>query len=285
MTELFLARAVVEPLVRVALAEDLGLAGDITSNAIISPDHRSSLAFISRQNGVVAGLDAAELAFQLLDPRITMDRRLADGSDVRSGDIIAIVEGPSRSLLTAERVALNFLGHLSGISTVTAEVVAAIAGTGAKVACTRKTTPGLRALEKYAVRAGGGINHRFGLYDAFLIKDNHIAIAGGLAPAIRRAKRHAGHMVKIEVEVDTLEQLQEAMSEGVDVVLLDNMTPEQLEEAVSLVNGRALTEASGGITLGSAPTIAATGVDLLSIGWLTHSAPVLDIGLDVISSE
>lgn len=187
--------------------------------------------------------------------------------------------------MTAERTALNFLGHLSGIASVTAKIVAAIAGTNASVACTRKTTPGLRALEKYAVRAGGGMNHRFALYDAVLIKDNHIAVAGSVRDAIRRAKKGVGHLVKIEVEVDTLSQLREAMDEGVDAVLLDNMTPEQLREAVKIVAGRAITEASGRITPQTAAAIAATGVDLISIGWLTHSAPVLDIGLDFESKN
>ncbi|MCZ7449385.1 carboxylating nicotinate-nucleotide diphosphorylase [Agrobacterium rhizogenes] len=275
-----LPRLIVEPLVRNALLEDLGLAGDITSTAVIPADHRSVVVMASREPGVIAGLDAAELAFQLVDPAIRMSRHIADGAAVASGDIIATIEGPSRGLLTGERTALNFLGHLSGIASVTAEIVTAIAGTKASVACTRKTTPGLRALEKYAVRAGGGMNHRFALYDAVLIKDNHIAVAGSVREAIRRARQGVGHLVKIEVEVDTLVQLQEAMEEGVDAVLLDNMTPEQLRQAVEIVAGRAITEASGRINPQTAPAIAATGVDLISIGWITHSAPVLDIGLD-----
>ncbi|MGO4198855.1 carboxylating nicotinate-nucleotide diphosphorylase [Rhizobium sp. YAF28] len=279
-----LPRVIVEPLVRAALAEDLGLAGDITSAAVIPEEHRSTVVMAARQPGVVAGLDAADLAFQLVDPAITMRRHLFDGAAVEPGSLIATIEGPSRGLLTAERTALNFLGHLSGIATVTSGIVEAIRNTKASVVCTRKTTPGLRALEKYAVRAGGGMNHRFALNDAVLIKDNHVAIAGGVAEAIRRAKAGVGHMVKIEVEVDTLDQLHEAMGEGVDAVLLDNMTPDQLREAVGIVAGRAITEASGRVTPATAPAIAASGVDLISVGWLTHSAPVLDIGLDFVEA-
>ena len=203
-----------------------------------------------------------------------------DGSVVAPGAVIARISGPARGILTAERTALNFLGHLSGIASVTASIVAAVQGTKAKIVCTRKTTPGLRAVEKYAVRAGGGANHRFGLDDALLIKDNHVAIAGGVVPALRRARAGVGHLVKIEVEVDTLDQLREALGEGADAVLLDNMSLEMLAKAVAIVDGRAITEASGRVTPKSAPSIAATGVDLISIGWLTHSAPVLDIGLD-----
>jgi len=280
MTLAPLPRLIIEPLVRNALLEDLGLAGDITSAAVIPVDHRSVVVMAAREPGVIAGLDAAELAFQLVDPAIIMTRHVEDGATVVPGDIIATIEGPSRGLLTAERTALNFLGHLSGIASVTAKIAAAISGTKASVACTRKTTPGLRALEKYAVRAGGGMNHRFALYDAVLIKDNHIAVAGGVRAAIRSAKQGVGHLVKIEVEVDTLAQLREVMDEGVDVVLLDNMTPEQLREAVAIVAGRAITEASGRINPQTAATIAASGIDLISVGWLTHSAPVLDIGLD-----
>ncbi|WP_197727664.1 carboxylating nicotinate-nucleotide diphosphorylase [Rhizobium leguminosarum] len=279
-----LPRLIVEPLVRAALLEDLGLAGDITSASVIPHDHRSTVVMAARQPGVIAGLDAAELAFALVDPEIVMRRHLQDGDAVKPGDVIATIEGPSRGLLSAERTALNFLGHLSGIATVTAGIAAAIRGTKALVACTRKTTPGLRALEKYAVRAGGGMNHRFALYDAVLIKDNHVAIAGGVAEAIRRARAGVGHMVKIEVEVDTLDQLREAMETGVDAVLLDNMTPDQLREAVALVAGRAITEASGRVTPITAAAIAASGVDLISVGWLTHSAPVLDVGLDFVEA-
>ncbi|MCD1636116.1 carboxylating nicotinate-nucleotide diphosphorylase [Martelella mediterranea] len=280
-----LPRLIIEPAVRRALEEDLGLAGDITANAVIPAGHRSTVVMAARRPGVIAGLDAAELAFALVDPAIIMTRHVEDGDKVESGDIVATVTGPSRGLLTGERTALNFLGHLSGIATVTAGVVAAVEGTDAAIVCTRKTTPGLRALEKYAVKAGGGGNHRFSLADAVLIKDNHIAIAGGIRPALQAAKRHAGHMVKIEIEVDTLDQLREAMDEGVDAVLLDNMSPETLTEAVSIVAGRAITEASGGITPETAGAVAKAGVDLISIGWLTHSAPVLDIGLDYRTAE
>ena len=277
-----LPRIVIEPTVRNALIEDLGLAGDITSAAVIPVGHRSRLAMVSRNPGVIAGLDAAELAFQLIDPAVGMVRHMEDGSVVKPGDVIATIEGPSCALLTGERTALNFLGHLSGIATVTTSIVSAISGSKASVVCTRKTTPGLRSLEKSAVRAGGGMNHRFALNDAVLIKDNHIAIAGGIAEAIRRAKAGVGHMVKIEVEVDTLDQLLEALQIGVDAVLLDNMTPVQLRQAVDLVAGRAITEASGNINPTTAAEIAASGVDLLSVGWITHSAQVLDIGLDYI---
>lgn len=275
-----LPRLIIEPAVRRALEEDLGLAGDITANAVIPAGHRSTVVMAARRPGVIAGLDAAELAFAMVDPAIVMTGHVEDGDKVEAGDIVATVTGPSRGLLTGERTALNFLGHLSGIATVTAGVVAAVAGTEAAIVCTRKTTPGLRALEKYAVKAGGGGNHRFSLADAVLIKDNHIAIAGGIRPALQAAKKHAGHMVKIEIEVDTLDQLREAMDEGVDAVLLDNMSPETLGQAVAIVAGRVITEASGGITPETAGTVAKAGVDLISIGWLTHSAPVLDIGLD-----
>lgn len=280
-----LPRMMIEPVVRAALLEDLGLAGDVTSTAIIPSDHRSTVIMAARKPGVIAGLDAAQLAFELIDPKIVMTRHLEDGAVANPGDTIATIEGPSRGLLTAERTALNLLGHLSGIASVTASIIAAIQGTRASVVCTRKTTPGLRTLEKYAVRVGGGMNHRFALHDAVLIKDNHVAIAGGVAEAIRRAKAGVGHMVKIEVEVDTLDQLREALEVGIDAVLLDNMTPDQLREAVSMVAGQAITEASGGITPATAAAVAASGVDLLSIGWITHSAPTLDIGLDFVRME
>jgi nicotinate-nucleotide pyrophosphorylase (carboxylating) len=276
-------RLVIEPIVRNALLEDLGLAGDITSNAVISADARSTVVLSAREAGVLAGLTVAELAFELVDPAIRFEARLADASAIAAGDVIATISGPSRSLLAAERTALNFLGHLSGIASATAELVAAIGGTGARITCTRKTTPGLRALEKYAVRAGGGTNHRYALHDAVLIKDNHIAIVGSVAEAIRRARANVGHMVKIEVEVDNLDQLAEALEIGVDAVLLDNMDAGMLRQAVTMVGGRAITEASGRVTKATAPAIAATGVDLISVGWCTHSAPTLDIGLDHVS--
>lgn len=280
MTLVPLRRILIEPLVRGALLEDLGRAGDLTTDLIVPVEVPARAALVARESGVVAGLDLAKLAFELIDPEIAVEIAANDGSVVAPGAVIARISGPARGILTAERTALNFLGHLSGIASVTASIVAAVQGTKAKIVCTRKTTPGLRAVEKYAVRAGGGANHRFGLDDALLIKDNHVAIAGGVVPALRRARAGVGHLVKIEVEVDTLDQLREALGEGADAVLLDNMSLEMLAEAVAIVDGRAITEASGRVTPKSAPSIAATGVDLISIGWLTHSAPVLDIGLD-----
>jgi nicotinate-nucleotide pyrophosphorylase (carboxylating) len=271
-----------EPLVRTALLEDLGRAGDITADAIVPADQRATLVLRARQPGVVAGLDIARCAFQMVAPTITLNAERADGSAVTPGQIIATIEGPARGLLTGERTALNFLCHLSGVATATASLVTAVRGTGAHIVCTRKTTPGLRTLEKYAVRAGGGGNHRFGLDDAVLIKDNHIALAGDIGTAIARAKARAGHLVKIEVEVDTLFQLERALALGVDAVLLDNMSVEQLMEAVAMAASKAITEASGGITAATAPAIAATGVNLISVGWLTHSAAALDIGLDYL---
>jgi len=280
MTLVPLRRILIEPLVRGALLEDLGRAGDLTTDSIVPVEVLARAALVARESGVVAGLDLAKLAFALIDPEIAVEIAANDGSVVEPGAVIARISGPARGILTAERTALNFLGHLSGIASVTASIVAAVRGTKAKIVCTRKTTPGLRAVEKYAVRSGGGANHRFGLDDALLIKDNHVAIAGGVAPALRRARAGVGHLVKIEVEVDTLDQLREALGEGADAVLLDNMSLEMLAKAVAIVDGRAITEASGRVTPKSAPSIAATGVDLISIGWLTHSAPVLDIGLD-----
>ncbi|GAA4111743.1 carboxylating nicotinate-nucleotide diphosphorylase [Aminobacter aganoensis] len=278
-----LPQVMLEPLVRAALLEDLGRAGDITTDAVVPADHRATVVLAARQPGVVAGLDLAALAFRLIDPAIEMKVARPDGSRLAAGDAIATLSGPARGLLTAERVALNFLCHLSGVATATAGIVEAVRGHKASIVCTRKTTPGLRALEKYAVRAGGGSNHRFGLDDAVLIKDNHIAIAGGVKAAIERAKANVGHLVKIEVEVDTLEQLDEVLALGVDAVLLDNMTPETLARAVEMVGGRAITEASGRVSPATARDIAASGVDLISVGWLTHSAPILDIGLDTVA--
>jgi len=269
-----------EPLVRMALLEDLGRAGDLTTDAIVPADRRATALLVARQPGVVAGLELARLAFQLIDPAIELAIKLNDGAVLAAGDMIASVTGPARGILTAERVALNFLCRLSGIATATASVVAAVRNYRTNIVCTRKTTPGLRAIEKYAVRVGGGSNHRFGLDDAVLIKDNHVAIAGGVTEALRRAKSGVGHLVKIELEVDTLDQLREALDHGVDAVLLDNMDPATLARAVAMVAGRAVTEASGRITPATAPQVAATGVDLISIGWLTHSVSVLDIGLD-----
>lgn len=278
-----LPRLVIEPLVRAALLEDLGRAGDLTTDAIIAPEARASVALVSRESGVIAGTDCARLAWELVDPRIEVTGLLPDGSRVRPGTVIGTATGPARGLLSGERVALNFLGHLSGVATGTATIADAIAHTSARVADTRKTIPGLRALQKHAVVAGGGSNHRFGLDDAVLIKDNHIAVAGGVTAAVAAAKAHVGHLVKIEVEVDSLDQLRELLHVGADAVLLDNMPPDILRQAVDLVDGRMITEASGRITPEVAVPIAEAGVDLISVGWLTHSARVLDIGLDHLS--
>ncbi|RUU14503.1 carboxylating nicotinate-nucleotide diphosphorylase [Mesorhizobium sp. USDA-HM6] len=272
-----------EPLVRSALLEDLGRAGDVTTEATVAKYHHATTVLAAREHGVVAGLDLVSLAFKLIEQNIKIDVNRADGSKVAQGEIIASVSGPTRAILTAERTALNFLCHLSGIATATASIVAAVREHHAKITCTRKTTPGLRVVQKYAVRAGGGANHRFGLDDAVLIKDNHIAVAGGVRAAIKRARESVGHLVKIEVEIDTLAQLEEALSLAPDAVLLDNMPADELRQAVTMVASRAITEASGRITASTAPVIAATGVDLISIGWLTHSAPILDIGLDYYS--
>jgi len=275
-----LPAVMLEPLVRAALLEDLGRAGDITTDAIVPADAQARTRLVARQEGVLAGLDLARLTFRLMDAGIDFQPLLADGARLRPGSEIAVISGPARGMLTAERTALNFLGHLSGVATATASIADAIRPHGAKVTCTRKTLPGLRALQKYAVRVGGGSNHRYGLDDAVLIKDNHVAVAGGVRQAVQRARAAVGHMVKIELEVDTLAQLDEALEIGVDVVLLDNMDVATLREAVRRVDGRAVTEASGRITPESAPGVAATGVDLIAVGWLTHSARVLDIGLD-----
>jgi nicotinate-nucleotide pyrophosphorylase (carboxylating) len=270
----------VEPLVRAALLEDLGRAGDLTTDAIVPADAVARAVLQAREPGVVAGLDFALTAFRLADPRLEVEVLKGDGSRLQPGDDIAMIEGPARGLLTGERVALNFLGHLSGVASATASIADAIAHTRCRVVDTRKTTPGLRAAEKHAVRLGGGANHRFGLDDAVLIKDNHIAVAGSLTTAVERARAYVGHLVKIEVEVDTLDQLREALAAGAEAVLLDNMGPAILREAVAMVAGRAVTEASGRINPETAKAIAESGVDLISVGWLTHSARVLDIGLD-----
>lgn len=270
----------VERAVAAALEEDLGLAGDITTNAIIPVSASAEAEIVARKSGVIAGLDLAAASFKRLDPDAQFVADVADGTPVAAGTRIARIQGKTRALLSAERVALNFLGRLSGIATLTAAYVAAVGGTKAKITCTRKTTPGRRALEKYAVRAGGGMNHRFGLYDAVLVKDNHIAAAGGLAPALTKLRARTGHLVKIEVEVDTLDQLDEALHFFIDAVLLDNMDVATLKQAVALVNRRVVTEASGGVTLETVRKIAETGVDLISVGSLTHSAPVLDLALE-----
>jgi nicotinate-nucleotide pyrophosphorylase (carboxylating) len=275
-----LPRLMFEPMVRAALLEDLGRAGDLTTDAIVPQNVRTETALVARQAGVLAGLEVALLAFELIDPTIVAKPARADGDGLKPGDAIALISGPARGILTAERIALNFLCHLSGVASATAAMTKAIAGHKARVTCTRKTMPGLRALQKYAVRLGGGSNHRFGLDDAILIKDNHVAIAGGIKPAMERARAAVGHLVKIEIEVDTLDQLEEAMDARADAVLLDNMTPDVLRQAVAIVDGRAVTEASGRVDLDTIAAIAATGVDLISVGALTHSVRVFDIGLD-----
>ncbi|HTN96587.1 MAG TPA: carboxylating nicotinate-nucleotide diphosphorylase, partial [Nordella sp.] len=253
------------------------------TDAIVPEALNAKAALVARKPGVVAGLDVAICAFRLLDPKMAIEIGCPDSAPVAAGETIATVTGSARALLTGERTALNFLCHLSGIASATADLCAAIQGHKARIVCTRKTTPGLRALEKYAVRAGGGGNHRFGLDDAVLIKDNHIAIAGGIQPAIESVRKRAGHLTKIEVEVDTLAQLEQVLSFEVDAVLLDNMSIATLTEAVKKINGRCLAEASGGVTRETVTAIAAAGVDLISVGWLTHSAPALDIGLDFVS--
>lgn len=278
--DLHLPRELVDAAVGAALAEDLGLAGDITSEATIPAGARASGVIATRKAGVVAGVELVEAAFKALDAGARIDVLITDGGWLQPGEAIARVSGSARALLGAERVALNFLGHLSGIATLTRAYVDRIAGTRARITDTRKTTPGLRAFEKHAVRAGGGLNHRFGLYDAILIKDNHIAAAGGVAKAMTGIRSRAGHMVKIEVEVTTLAELDEALAQEPDAVLLDNMPIPMLKAAVEKVAGRTVTEASGGVTLDTVRQIAETGVDLISVGALTHSAPSLDVGLD-----
>jgi nicotinate-nucleotide pyrophosphorylase (carboxylating) len=271
----------IEPVVRAALVEDLGRAGDITTMSVVPAETRATGAIAARQAGVVAGLDCALMAFRLIDPAVRFEVHRPDGSRVAAGERVATVSGPARGILMAERVALNFLCHLSGVATATAGLVEAVQGHRARITCTRKTTPGLRALEKHAVRAGGGISHRFGLDDGILIKDNHIGAAGGIGPAIQRARGAIGHMVKLEVEVESLAQLELALAAGVDAVLLDNMAPALLAKAVAMIGGRAISEASGRITRENAAAVAATGVDVISAGWITHSAPALDLGLDL----
>jgi nicotinate-nucleotide pyrophosphorylase (carboxylating) len=278
-----LPRLLYEDTVRRALAEDLGRAGDLTTDATVPADRAGEGAIVARGTGRIAGLDISLLAFRILDPSTTAEVLHPDGSDVEGGEVLARVRCRARALLTAERTALNFLGHLSGVATATREAVQRLEGLSTRVACTRKTTPGLRALEKYAVRVGGGESHRYGLDDAVLIKDNHVAVAGGITTAVERARAGVGHMIKIELEVDTLAQLDEALSRDVDVILLDNMEHGTLREAVSRAKGRALTEASGGIRPEDVRAVAETGVDLISLGWITHSAPALDVALDIFA--
>jgi len=277
-----LSPLIIEPAVRAALQEDLGRAGDVTTEATVPADKTARAVIAARAPGRIAGLDVARCAFRLVDASLNIAVQIKDGHDAGPGDAVCLIEGPARSILNAERVALNYMGHMSGIATATAAFVKAVDGTAARITCTRKTTPNLRAFEKYSVRAGGGVNHRFGLDDGILIKDNHIAVAGGVRAALEAAKARAGHMLRIEIEVDTLDQLHEALDGGADAVLLDNMEPDVLREAVAINKGRATLEASGGITLETVRAKAETGVDLISVGWLTHSAPCLDLGLDIV---
>jgi nicotinate-nucleotide pyrophosphorylase (carboxylating) len=262
-----------------ALAEDIG-RGDITTDALIDESAMASGSLVAREAGIIAGLDLAEAAFRALDCDVKFEAVVVDGQAVGRGDAIARISGRARALLSAERVALNFMTHLSGIATLTRRYVDAAAGRKARIVDTRKTLPGLRVFEKYAVRMGGGGNHRFALDDGAMIKDNHVVAAGGIAPAVRRLKHAAGHMVKICCEVDRLDQIEEALGAGVDVVLLDNMDPAMLAAAVRMIAGRAVAEASGGVSIGTVAAIAASGVDVISVGRLTHSAPSLDIALD-----
>ena len=277
----------IEPIVRAALLEDPGRAGDVTAEACIPADAVLKAQFRARRGGVLSGVACVRIAVRLMDPQARIDVRMADGDPLSPGDVIAEIEGNARALLSAERTALNLLGRLSGVATLTGAYVAAVAGTGARIADTRKTTPGLRALEKHAVACGGGLNHRFGLDDAILIKDNHVAVCGGVGPAVRRARQMAGHLMKVELEVDGLAQLDQALAlvdEGVgpDVVMLDNFSLDDLREGVRRAAGRVVVEASGGVNLDTVQAIARTGVNVISVGALTHSAPVLDIGLDAV---
>lgn len=268
------------PLVEAALSEDLGRRGDVTSQATIPANKQAQLQIKARQAGVICGMDLARLSFAMVDADIEFIAQVRDGESVAAGTVLATVRGNARHLLTAERTALNFMTHLSGIATATRQIVDSVAAYPAQITCTRKTIPGLRIVQKYAVRCGGGRNHRLGLDDAILIKDNHIAIAGDIATAIKQAQDFAGHLLPIEVEVDTIEQLEQALDAGAQLVLLDNMSPEILTQAVSMCQGRAKTEASGGITPESVQAVAKTGVDFIAMGYLTHSTTALDIGLD-----
>jgi nicotinate-nucleotide pyrophosphorylase (carboxylating) len=280
--EAFLSPLAIDEAVHRALDEDLGRAGDVTSIATIPEDTPARAVLVTRQTGVIAGLPLAVATFQKLSPDIRIEAHARDGAVVAKGLQVLDISGPARAVLAGERTALNFVGRLSGVATLTADYVRHTAGTKLRICCTRKTTPGLRALEKYAIRCGGGFNHRFGLDDAILIKDNHIAVAGGVRPVLERARNSAGHLVKIEIEVDTLAQLREVLDTGLaDVVLLDNMDIPTLTEAVNLSQGRVVLEASGGVTQGSIAKIAATGVDYASSGALTHSAPNFDVALDI----
>jgi len=276
-----LLELVAEQVVRAALLEDVGRGGDLTTDAMVGAQRQARARIVARKPGVVAGVAAAALTFRLLDHDVRIAVETEDGARVEAGGVVAEISGSARAILTGERTALNLLSRLSGVATATRAMVDAVAGTKARIVDTRKTTPGLRALERYAVGCGGGFQHRFGLDDGVLIKDNHLALAGSIHAAVEAVRLRLGHMVKVEVEVDTLAQLREALTEPIDAVLLDNMTPAQLAEAVALAGGRVLTEASGGVNPQNAGEIATTGVDLISTGWITHSAPALDLGLDI----
>jgi nicotinate-nucleotide pyrophosphorylase (carboxylating) len=273
---------VAESVIRAALLEDVGHGGDLTTEAIVPADRRAHARIVARRRGVVAGLPFAALAFRMLDERIAIDTCVAEGARIEPGETAAEIDGSARAILTGERTALNLLSRLSGIASATRKLVDLVAGTRAKIADTRKTTPGLRALERYAVACGGGSNHRFGLDDAVLIKDNHLALAGSIRAATDAARTRVGHTIKIEVEVENLEQLREALAAPIDAVLLDNMTPAQLTQAILIVGGRVVTEASGGVTQANVAEIARTGVDVISVGALTHSAPALDFSLEIV---
>ena len=275
-----LNEVLLKPLVEAALIEDLGRRGDVTSQATIPADLQAQLEIKTRQAGVICGMDLARLSFALVDQQIEFSAYVNDGESVAAGTVLATVRGNARHLLTAERTALNFMTHLSGIASATKTIVDSVAAYPAQITCTRKTIPGLRVVQKYAVRCGGGRNHRLGLDDAILIKDNHIAIAGDIKTAIRHAQEFASHLIPIEVEVDTLEQLEQALEAGVSLVLLDNMLPDVLSQAVAMCQGRAKTEASGGITPTTVQAVAKTGVDFIAMGYLTHSTTALDIALD-----
>ncbi len=280
-----LNEVLLRPLVEAALTEDLGRRGDVTSQATIPADMQAQLQIKARQAGVICGMDLARLAFDMVDTQIGFEAQVADGERFEAGTVLATVCGNARHLLTAERTALNFMTHLSGIATATRQIVDSVTAYPAQITCTRKTIPGLRTVQKYAVRCGGGRNHRLGLDDAILIKDNHIAIAGDIATAIKQAQDFAGHLIPIEVEVDTLAQLAQALDAGASLVLLDNMTPDVLAQAVAMCHGRAKTEASGGITPETVQAVAQTGVDFIAMGYLTHSTTALDIGLDFMVSD
>ena len=278
----FLYPLLIEKAVRAALEEDIGRAGDITAIATIPADMQARCVLAPRKSGTICGISVAEMAFKLVDPSIKFEVLAEDGEHFPVPRAPAArITGNARAILTAERTALNFISHMSGIATQTAKYVELVKHTNAKICCTRKTTPNLRAFEKYAIRCGGGLNHRFGLDDAFLIKDNHIAVCGGIKEALRACKAHAGHLVKIEIEVDGLDQLREVIAEGADVVLFDNMTPQQMAEGVKMIGGTMRTEASGGINIDSVKAVAESGVDMISSGALTHSSAILDLGLDI----